>query len=968
MSPPGKADGPHAASTEFDEDADYQLALRLSQEMNGPSHAGGVGHDASSQRIDNAHAAADDDDDDKASDDSDFAYAVRLQFEESNAAPLGPQEGKSAYQGVASLQQGSSPPLPPDLSCWSVDKLQSQVERYDVETKGSNHLQTLAAFLAHVKSAHCTACSTAFFATKQDVSRMLQDWKGKGSALSTAMQCHHCGTVTACIFCTCQLTTPRSVVAVYGKELTWCCAGGRKLLLWILLCSLDEHFSGMKRSQAARRTTKPAALHHSATRIPRPSSTRGGIGFGGPDGYAAMMYSDTGFYEDDVMKAFLGAGHTPLNGHRFAPGAQKSDAKAKALVAQQNEDGFYDLHLRLTEALLPKFERESGFDFEPPEALAEMLASSKLFNYCAELLRNDSLEDATKRKDVYQALLSLLLTLGAHYATASAAIYNERQLGEDKINLLVLSFDGCNRPSTETAPALLDSLTNLSTQSELAIQGAKMNEKDFQSGQGQNFLLLCRKFVHLRELLVANRFGEAAVKASKEKVPALTDVPNAHILSSHALSQAAMALRSTPAGRFKSIISQITTLKTGLPPGIFVRYAESRPDVQKAIIIGPEGTPYAHGMFEFDIFCDGHFPNQPPKVQFKTTNGGRIGFNPNLYADGKVCLSLLGTWQGEPWVPGESTLLQVLISIQAMILCEEPWYNEPGREASYEGSSSAEGPSAVYNAALTRHTVRTAMLDWLERPPALWKDVVDQHFSANADKILQTAVEWSEITVTRRSPGLYDPYAGDELDDNGQVVPKGHGGDVASLLPQLQTALAKYGASRIALDKSKSALDAQLSSIKQPVKGGKVVKGLTRPYTPWTQASTPPAPYMAGSLSPFKGFAHGSPSASGLPMGAAFGSAGQATKTRGGFFSRGSRLSGGGVETRSSAGGRGGSSAAARVDEASGGLSGSSGFVGGSGFFHAAGRGGFGGFGHDGGRGGGGGRGAAGSGSVGKTV
>ena len=41
-------------------------------------------------------------------------------------------------------------------------------------------------------------------------------------------------------------------------------------------------------------------------------------------------------------------------------------------------------------------------------------------------------------------------------------------------------------------------------------------------------------------------------------------------------------------------------------------------------------------------------------------------FNPNLYADGKVCLSLLGTWHGgdatEKWDPLRSTLLQVSVS------------------------------------------------------------------------------------------------------------------------------------------------------------------------------------------------------------------------------------------------------------------------------------------------------------------
>ena len=53
-------------------------------------------------------------------------------------------------------------------------------------------------------------------------------------------------------------------------------------------------------------------------------------------------------------------------------------------------------------------------------------------------------------------------------------------------------------------------------------------------------------------------------------------------------------------------------------------------------------------------------------------------FNPNLYNCGKVCLSLLGTWPGRPeeqWT-SQSTLLQVLVSIQSMILVELPYFNE----------------------------------------------------------------------------------------------------------------------------------------------------------------------------------------------------------------------------------------------------------------------------------------------------
>ena len=47
----------------------------------------------------------------------------------------------------------------------------------------------------------------------------------------------------------------------------------------------------------------------------------------------------------------------------------------------------------------------------------------------------------------------------------------------------------------------------------------------------------------------------------------------------------------------------------------------------------------------------------------------------------QVCLSLLGTWQGqrgEEWNADSSSALQVLVSIQSLILTADPYFNEPG--------------------------------------------------------------------------------------------------------------------------------------------------------------------------------------------------------------------------------------------------------------------------------------------------
>ena len=61
----------------------------------------------------------------------------------------------------------------------------------------------------------------------------------------------------------------------------------------------------------------------------------------------------------------------------------------------------------------------------------------------------------------------------------------------------------------------------------------------------------------------------------------------------------------------------------------------------RAILTGPEGTPYEGGCFVFDLFFPDGYPNVPPLMVLQTTGEGRQRFNPNLYADGKVGFPLL---------------------------------------------------------------------------------------------------------------------------------------------------------------------------------------------------------------------------------------------------------------------------------------------------------------------------------------
>ena len=128
-----------------------------------------------------------------------------------------------------------------------------------------------------------------------------------------------------------------------------------------------------------------------------------------------------------------------------------------------------------------------------------------------------------------------------------------------------------------------------------------------------------------------------------------------------------------------------------------------------------------------------------------------VRFNPNLYSDGKVCLSLLGTWHGEGWVPPSSsakpselsgsTLLQVFLSIQSIIMVPKPYFNEPGY-AEEEGTAAGEERCREYNEELRLYTLRHAMRDMLRRPPAGFEAAVARHFSLVRPLLERQLARW----------------------------------------------------------------------------------------------------------------------------------------------------------------------------------------------------------------------------------
>ncbi|KAL2841922.1 ubiquitin-conjugating enzyme/RWD-like protein [Aspergillus pseudoustus] len=161
------------------------------------------------------------------------------------------------------------------------------------------------------------------------------------------------------------------------------------------------------------------------------------------------------------------------------------------------------------------------------------------------------------------------------------------------------------------------------------------------------------------------------------------------------------------------ITREISQIQHSTDLSIAVDYDESDIRHVRAIILGPPETPYQFGLFEFAIKFGKDYPARPPDVRAQTTNGGSCRFSPNLYAGGKVCLSILGTWngeRGEQWSSAQG-LESVLISIQSL-MSSNPYENEPGYE--HAQSPSDQENMEQYKFKIRHETIRIAVIQPLE--------------------------------------------------------------------------------------------------------------------------------------------------------------------------------------------------------------------------------------------------------------
>lgn len=212
----------------------------------------------------------------------------------------------------------------------------------------------------------------------------------------------------------------------------------------------------------------------------------------------------------------------------------------------------------------------------------------------------------------------------------------------------------------------------------------------------------------------------------------------------HFVDQSGMDLQSPQVKRvwLKKVHQEWSILENDLPDTIYIRAYEDRMDLLRAAIVGSAGTPYHNGLFFFDIYFPPQYPNEPPMVHY---HSGGLRINPNLYESGKVCLSLLNTWSGsqsEVWNPMSSTILQVLLSLQALVLNEKPYFNEAGYDLQI-GKAEGEKNSISYNENAFLVNCRS-MLYLLRKSPKHFEALVDEHFNRRCRNILSACKAYTQ--------------------------------------------------------------------------------------------------------------------------------------------------------------------------------------------------------------------------------
>lgn len=439
----------------------------------------------------------------------------------------------------------------------------------------------------------------------------------KDGASICVVKCPSCSAET-CVGCgeTPVYSAPKSV---REYNMCWCCTNGRLFGIWVLLSRYDDvelHLQGQTKEALEQQKKEDAQNLWRKQQM----SSFGPTGFGFPGGFGTPPMGPAlgtgtirkppvkGVGYDDDQGVFS---HGPINLYYDGPGRPPGLLAQAVRFDQQDSkiDKLTCLILSLVTVLLPNGARRNL----PPE-LKAMIKISLILDKVAELLRNDSLDNVTKRYEVYSAALKFTARLACN-PDLSCLVNEERFTKRRTAGLQAVSEAAKDKRTTndvlisgdEWLSSIGKGLENLAQQADIVLYAR--NSGAFKADGGQAMLDISDEIIGLQSQLAT----QPSVVGLKYKQPESVQERYAQYCKANCLTwddsvfnlihgnlraDAKRVMQSRP-GRAKKLMTEMATMSTSLPPGIFVKVGESRTDVMKALIMGPKDSPYGYGMFEY---------------------------------------------------------------------------------------------------------------------------------------------------------------------------------------------------------------------------------------------------------------------------------------------------------------------------------------------------------------------------------
>lgn len=182
--------------------------------------------------------------------------------------------------------------------------------------------------------------------------------------------------------------------------------------------------------------------------------------------------------------------------------------------------------------------------------------------------------------------------------------------------------------------------------------------------------------------------------------------------------------------------------------GIFYMHDETNLLKGYAMIIGPKDSMYYGGYYFFEFQFPYDYPYSPPKVVY-CTNDGVTRFHPNLYKNGKVCLSILNTWRGESWSSCQT--IRSILLILLTILDNKPLLHEPG-------FSEKSNDFNTYNQLIFYKNVEFSILRTLSKNASsyfpsqflnLFGDIIKETFENNKQQVYDNIKKYEHDGETK---------------------------------------------------------------------------------------------------------------------------------------------------------------------------------------------------------------------------